>query len=160
MTEKDLPQGFVHEAVEIFHRMLGVRLTESPPERRELWAEDFEVTAIVSITGPCPGRVILGFPEEAACGIVSRMSGQLHQEVDAEVMDGVEELANIIAGNGCRHLEEQGYRQVATTVPHIMIGQRRRAGRHEDGPGSLTRWFESELGSLRVEVELNAACAA
>lgn len=160
MTDKDLSQEFVREAVEIFRRMLGVQLTESPPERGDHLAADFEVSAIVSITGPCPGRVVLGFPEEAACGIVSRMSGQLHREVDAEVMDGVEELANIIAGNGCRHLEEQGYRQVATTVPHIMIGQRRRAGRHEDGPGSLTRWFESELGFVRLEVELNAACAA
>jgi CheY-specific phosphatase CheX len=145
---------------EIFHRMLGLQLTESPAGEGDPPAEGFEVSAIVSITGPCPGRVVLCFPEGAACGIVSRMSGQPHPEVDAEVMDGVEELANIIAGNGCRHLEAQGYREVATTVPHIMIGQRRRTGRPGDGPGSLVRWFESELGFVRVEVELDAACAA
>ena len=158
--DKNLPQEFVRETVEIFRRMAGLQLKEGPPDREDRSLEDFEVSAIVSITGPCRGRVILSFPEEAACSIVSRMMGQPHPAVDAEVMDGVEELANIIAGNGCRHLEEQGFRQVATSVPQIMIGQRRRSARRPDLPGAVSRWFESELGPIRVEVELGAACAA
>jgi CheY-specific phosphatase CheX len=156
----NLPQEFVGEAVEIFHRMLGVQLAERPASAGNSLEEDFEVSAIVAITGPCPGRLVLGFSERGACEMVSKMCGQPHSEVDAEVMDGVEELANIIAGNGCRHLEEKGFREVATSVPHIMIGQRRRAARPEDKPWTVSRWFESDLGTIRVEVELNAACAA
>ncbi len=158
--DKDLPQGFVREAVEIFRRMVGIELTESPPAKEDRLVEDFEVSAVVMITGPCPGRIILSFPEEAACGIVSRLSGRPCKEIDAEVMDGVEELANIIAGNGCRHLEARGFRQAATSVPQIMIGQRRRTGRPEDQPFAVMRRFDSELGPVRLEVELNAACAA
>lgn len=160
MSDLDLPQQFVREAVEIFDRMLGVRLKERPASAAAFQGEDFEVSAIVAITGPCPGRLVLSFSERGACEMVSKMLGQPHPEVDAEVMDGVEEMANIIAGNGCRHLEEKGFREVATSVPHIMIGQRRRAGRPEDRPSAVSRWFESDLGIIRVEVELNAACAA
>jgi len=156
----ELTLEFVREAVDIFDRMLGVRLAERPASAANLPGEDFEVSAIVAITGPCPGRLVLSFTERGACDMVSKMLGQPHADVDAEVMDGVEEMANIVAGNGCRHLEEKGFREVATSVPHIMIGQRRRGGRSEDRASAVSRCFESDLGIIRVEVELNAACAA
>ncbi len=147
-------QPFIQETINTFEVMLGVR-----PEDRELETKDstdgtYDISAMVGITGSGSGGVVLSFPEDVACKIVSRMLGEEITELNQDVYDGLGELVNIITGNAKRGLVRYGYHDLALSLPNVVVGKHRTVWRTKDMPCLVKSFLSSEFGPFCVEVNI------
>jgi len=148
-------QPFVVETLKVFETLIGVRLGETGVETKDVPNGTFDVSVVVGLSGPWRGALVLSCPQEVACRIVSRMVRESLRAFDADVADGISELANIVAGNACRHLAGDGGSAISITIPAVVVGRHRIVWRSKDLPCLMMRFFDSELGPLCIEVNLS-----
>ncbi|MHC4200321.1 MAG: chemotaxis protein CheX [Planctomycetota bacterium] len=147
-------EPFIQETINTFDVMLGVK-----PESKELVTKEstdgtYDISAIIGISGSGTGGVVVSFPAEVACKIVSRMLGEEVAETNQDVCDGLGELVNIITGNAKRGLVKHGYQDLSLSLPNVVIGKHRTVWRSKDMPCLMKRFFSSELGPFCVEVNI------
>ena len=93
---------------------------------------------------------MLSFSRETAIAVVSKMAQAKYTALGAEVIDGVGELVNIIAGNAKQGLTEF---RIEISLPGVVTGQSYQIHWPEAIP-VVAIPFESELGKLSVNVSL------
>lgn len=145
---------FVHQTISTFETLLGIR-----PEEQDLATKDgpyatYDVSAIIGITGSGTGGVVLSFPKDVACKVVSQMLGEELLEVDQDVTDGIGELVNIITGNAKRDLVKHGFNDLTVSLPNVVIGKHRMVWRSKDLPCLLTCFFTTPFGPFALEVNI------
>lgn len=145
---------FIQETVNTFEMMLGVKPAEQELETKESTDGTYDISAIIGISGSGTGAVVVSFPEDVACRIVSRMLGEEITEVNQDVSDGLGELVNIITGNAKRGLVKYGFKDLSLSLPNVVVGKHRTVWRSKDMPCLMKRFFSSELGSFCIEVNI------
>lgn len=141
---------FLHASVNLFREFLGLRV--SPGDPYVMGEKDGlkDVSALIGLAGETSGAVVLSFEEGTALKVVSRLEGRNRQFLDAQVLDGVGELVNIIAGNAKKDLEEF---RIQISLPGVITGSNHRI-KWPSGVPVICIPFESELGSFTVNVSL------
>ncbi len=147
-------QPFIQETVNTFEVMLGVKPSAQELETKESTDGTYDISAIIGISGSGTGAVVVSFPEDVACKIVSRMLGEEITEVNQDVSDGLGELVNIITGNAKRGLVKYGFKDLSLSLPNVVVGKHRTVWRSKDMPCLMKRFFSSELGSFCIEVNI------
>jgi chemotaxis protein CheX len=147
-------QPFIDETINTCEVMLGIK-----PETKELETKDstdgtYDISAIIGISGSGAGGVVMSFPEDVACKLVSKMLGEELTELDQDVCDGIGELVNIITGNAKRGLVKFGYENLSLSLPNVVVGKHRTVWRTKDMPCLMKRFFSSELGSFSIELNV------
>jgi chemotaxis protein CheX len=147
-------QPFVDETINTCEVMLGIK-----PETKELETKDstdgtYDISAIIGISGSGAGGVVMSFPEDVACKLVSKMLGEELTELDQDVCDGIGELVNIITGNAKRGLVKFGYENLSLSLPNVVVGKHRTVWRSKDMPCLMKRFFSSDLGSFSIELNI------
>lgn len=150
-------EPFVQETINTFEVLLGVR-----PQEKELSTKDcpngtYDVSAFIGLSGPGTGGVVLSFPEDVACKVVSRMLGEEIKEVNQDVSDGLGELVNIITGNAKRSCVKYGFQGISLSLPNVVVGKHRTVWRTKDMPCLVKKFFSSDLGPFCIEVNLRAS---
>ncbi len=148
---------FIEGTVEVFESLLKIRLTENAVEIKEAGEGTFDLSAVIGLTGAATGSFVLSAPREAARNIVTRMLGESQPVSDQDLVDGIGELVNIIAGRACRKLGERGIEGLNLSLPTVIMGRHRVVWPSKDLPCLLMRLLDSELGSLSIEVNLRTA---
>src|SRR4029077_5701484 len=97
-------------------------------------------------------------PCETARNFVGRMLGEVAPINDQDMVDGTGELLNIIAGRACQKLGGLGVEGLFLALPTVVVGRHRVVWPVKDLPCLLMRFFDSELGSFSIEVNLKAGC--
>ena len=147
-------EPFIQETIKTFEVMLGVKPDSKELEIKESTDGTYDISAMIGISGSSTGGVVISFPEDVACKIVSRMLGEEISELNQDVSDGIGELVNIIAGNAKRGLVKHGFQNLSQSLPHVVIGKHRTVWRTKDMPCLVKRFFSSELGPFCIEVNL------
>jgi chemotaxis protein CheX len=147
-------EPFIQETVNTFDVMLGVKPEAKELETKESTDGTYDISAIIGISGSGTGGVVVSFPAEVACKIVSRMLGEEVTDTNQDVCDGLGELVNIITGNAKRGLVKHGYQDLSLSLPNVVIGKHRTVWRSKDMPCLMKRFFSSELGPFCVEVNI------
>ncbi len=147
-------QPFIQETINTFEVMLGVKPEAKDLETKESTDSTYDISAIIGITGSGAGGVVLSFPEDVACRVVSRMLGEKLTELNQDVSDGIGELVNIISGNAKRGLVKHGFNDLSLSLPNVVIGKHRTVWRSKDMPCLMKRFFSSDLGPFCVEVNI------
>jgi len=150
----ELIKPFISETLHIFEKMIGVTLVETALEKKSGAQNTFDVSVFIGVTGTASGGVVLSWPEDVACRVVSRMIRRPVEAFDNDVTDGLGELVNIIAGNACRVLSEKGTIPIDFSLPTIVVGRHRPVWRSRDLPCLMMRFFDSEIGPMSLEVAL------
>jgi chemotaxis protein CheX len=130
--------------------MLDTELTTGKAEAKPHSCPQHDVSGIIVLTGNATGAVVLSFPRLAAFKIVSRMLGTQVKIVGAELVDGIGELANIVAGNAKQYLD--GY-DLKISLPDVILGKDTVATPQLLVP-TLVVPFNSALGPVSLEVTL------
>lgn len=112
-----------------------------------------EVSALIGLAGETTGAVVLSFSRETAIRIISILSGKQHTALSNEVLDGVGELVNIIAGNAKRDL--LGFR-IMISLPGVLVGDSYRI-KWPQGIPVITIPFDADVGAFTVNVSLKDA---
>ncbi len=110
----------------------------------------YGVSGVIELSGQAEGVVVLSFTEEMAIRVINRILGEDNADINANVVDGVNELANIITGNAKSALVQKGY-QFDIGLPHIVIG-RTHLTVQAHLPSCTVIAFTSDMGQLFLEV--------
>ncbi len=147
-------EPFIRETVNTLDVMIGLKPAERELEVKESTDSTYDVSAIIGITGSGTGGVVMSFPLEVACRLVSRMIGEEFTEVNQDVTDGLGELINIITGNAKRDLVKYGFSHLSVSLPSVVVGRHRTVWHSKDMPCLMKRFFTSELGPFSIEVNI------
>jgi chemotaxis protein CheX len=119
---KQYIQPFIKVCKNVFHEFLGVELEAKLPyfmEKNEV--TEWDVSGIIGLTGEARGAVVISMKEDLAIKLTSILTGIEHKGLDADVVDAVGEIINIIAGNSKQELEE-AFRLIIS-LPTIVKGK-------------------------------------
>ena len=141
---------FLEASVNLFKEFLGLNIKPGKPYVLDDPQDLFEVSGIIGLAGETVGAVVLSFSRETAIEMVSKMEGRAYSALGSEVIDGVGELINIIAGNAKQGLMDF---RIEISLPGVITGTTYRI-HWPDGIPVVTIPFESEIGPFTVNVSL------
>jgi len=141
---------FLNASINLFRVYLGVKTTNKTPFINKDAQNLHEISAIIGLAGDTKGAVVLSFERETAIKIVSRFSKKNYFALSREVIDGVGELVNILAGNAKKDLLDF---RITISLPGVITGNRYKINWPKNIP-VITIPFNSELGDFTVNVSL------
>jgi chemotaxis protein CheX len=83
---------------------------------------DATVTGLIGLSGKCTGFISITMPERVATLAVSGLSMEEYKTINAQVVDGVGEITNIIAGGLKTKLFNTPWMVNSITVPSVILG--------------------------------------
>jgi chemotaxis protein CheX len=141
---------FIEAVISTFTTMIG----ETPVREKVMLKGDgdeiFGVSGIVGLAGEVSGSVVLTFNEDTAMSVVGKFSGATYTSLTSDVIDGVGELTNIIAGDAKNRLRSKGYK-FNIGLPKVVSGRNYITMRTKDVPCIVIK-FSLPLGGLSLEV--------
>ena len=141
---------FLVASLGLFREYLGVQCEAGEPFLNKETQRLPEVSGIIGLAGDSVGAIVLSFERDTAIRMVSKLAGKPYPALGNEVIDGVGELVNIIAGNAKRDLVD--YRLVIS-LPGVIVGENYKIN-WPQGVAVITIPFHSELGHFSVSVSL------
>lgn len=115
-------QPFVDVCESVFRDFIGTDLiTERPHFADKNDPHDWDVSAIIGLTGEARGAVVISMKKSLALKLTGVLTGSEHSDLDDEVVDAIGEIINIIAGNAKRGLEESF--RLVISLPTIVRGK-------------------------------------
>jgi chemotaxis protein CheX len=141
---------FLNASINLFKTYLGIKVTHKTPYLNKDAQHLYEVSAIIGLAGETKGAVVLSFERDTAIAIVSRFSKKNYLALSREVIDGVGELVNILAGNAKKDLLDF---RIIISLPGVITGNKYKINWPKDVP-VITIPFESEVGEFTVNVSL------
>ncbi len=109
-----------------------------------------DVTGLIGVTGHGKGSISLSLEQGAILAIVNSMLMESYTEINADIVDAVGELTNMVAGQARKSLAEQGMKFQAST-PTVVVGKGHKVQYAVKAP-ILAIPFSTDKGNLVVEV--------
>ena len=83
---------------------------------------DAPVTGLIGLSGKCTGFIAVSMPERVATLAVSGLLMEEHKTINAQVVDGIGEMTNVIAGGIKTKLYNTPWMINNITVPSVILG--------------------------------------
>lgn len=144
---------FISAVNKTFETMIGVQLKRSNPVLKENPRTLYPISGIIGLSGTVVGTVILTMSESIALKAASTMLMDEMKTVNADVLDAVGELTNMIAGNAKAQLEEY---KLSLSLPNVISGHDTEV-RFPEKSQPFTIPFDSEFGPLAIEIGFGEA---
>jgi chemotaxis protein CheX len=109
-------------SVENCMQMCDLKVRVSGVTKIPIQLPDAPVTALIGMSGKCTGFISVSMPERVATLSVSGLLMEEHKVIDAQVIDGVGEITNIIAGGLKTKLFNTPWMVNNITVPSVILG--------------------------------------
>lgn len=119
------------------------------------------VSSIIGFVGAYSGSMIINTSDATACFMAGRMLGETLATLDNQALDGLCEIANIIAGQAKAALSTSDFRFDRISVPSVIVGNSYSIS-HYRGMTSVSVEFElpempikpGERGTFSVNISL------
>jgi chemotaxis protein CheX len=141
---------FLKASLNLFRDYLGINAAGKKPYLLADPYDLYEVSGIIGLAGETIGAVVLSFSRETAIKIVSKLEDKPYKALGKEVIDGVGELINIIAGNAKQDLLDF---RIEISLPGVITGNTYRIHWPEGIPVVCIP-FTSDFGDFTVNVSL------
>jgi chemotaxis protein CheX len=146
----ELINPFLSAANNVFNTMLGCRLTRQALALKTEHSTMHEVSGLIGLSGTLRGMVVVNLARETALRAAAVLLGSEPRELDAEVMDAIGELTNMIAGSAKTQLERY---DLSMGLPTIIVGENQTI-MFPSGATPIIIPFTSEIGPLCIQVGL------
>lgn len=148
----DYINPFIEATINTFQTMCSIEATRDKIFLKGEGSEVYGVTGIIGLGGEASGSVVLNFPANVATAVVSSFVGESYDSISADVVDGVGELTNIIAGDAKNRLGQKGY-NFDIALPKIVVGRNYVTAQSKSIP-CIVISFNSAIGAFSIEVSL------
>jgi chemotaxis protein CheX len=123
---------FIESAFTVFTTMINLE-----PVKENLYLKDdnkttYDISGIIGIAGDLAGSVVVSLPEDLALKIVSNFLGEEKKALDHEVIDGVGEILNMIAGGAKKIFSDRHKIRFKISVPSVIVGKNHSINRPSD----------------------------
>lgn len=137
-------------AQSVLSKMCGIEIEASPVSQTEFPLERHGLSGIIGVSGSIRMTLVINLSEEFALSAAEAFLGSRPKEIDADVIDCVGELANMIGGNTKERMSDPG---LSLGLPTVVVGEG-----HDVSFGAnmqVQRFcFFGECGELNLEVGL------
>ncbi len=148
----DYINPFIEATINTVQTMVNVVPTRDKVFLKGEGEEVYGVSGIIGLGGEATGAVVLNFPETVAISAVSKFVGEEATSITSNVVDGVGELTNIIAGDAKNRLMQKGYK-FEIGLPKIVTGRSYITAQNKSVP-CIVISFTSDIGKFCIEVSL------
>lgn len=144
---------FIKASEYLFREYLELGLEVGKPYLNQQNDTLNEVSGIIGLAGDTTGAVVLSFQRETAIKIITIFANHKYNFLSKEVLDGVGELVNIIAGNAKKYLED--YR-ISISLPGVVTGKDYNIHWPEEIPVIVIPFY-SDIGNFTLNISLKDA---
>jgi chemotaxis protein CheX len=144
----DYVNPFIEATCYVLRSMLNMEVERGAIYRKKGFQPSHEVSGLINFTGAASGTIVLGMCPEVAFEATGILTGDRPRQIDAQVVDAVGELTNIISGNAKAKLEQL---QLSISLPCVIKG-RQHAIPFPHGGVPIGIPFVSSAGPLCIEV--------
>jgi len=149
-------EAFVEVTVNTFSEFVGVEISPKhphflDPEKGFEW----DISAVIGLSGAVRGAVIISMKTDLAIKLTDLLTGTEHTEIDADVVDAIGEINNIIAGNIKPKIPNG--EKIVISIPTIIKGKEHSIA----WPSKQTRIlciphkaYDNDIFHLMVAIEL------
>lgn len=123
MFHELLVQEIKAATVSVFSTMLGMDVIAGEPESDSVWGPASGVVALVGIAGRYCGTGSVNCRADLACQVSGRMLMCEYSDVNADVLDAMGEIANMVVGNIKATLEER-FGPMGLSTPTVLSGEK------------------------------------
>jgi len=146
---------FIQASVETFETMCDlVPVRDGKLQMRVGVFGSYDLLGIIGLSGDVRGAVLLTMPIDTGQKLVSEFLGEPVTEVNSDLLDGLGELLNIIAGAAAAKLVGL---QVRLALPTVFVGQGQRLSAKESSPWVVIPMQLPGMGPFNVEVSIEEA---
>jgi chemotaxis protein CheX len=139
---------FIRSLKNAFHTMLGCEVERGEISLKRETAPSFHISGVVGLSGRAVGTVVLSLSEEVAVKAASTMLMTDMTEVDADVIDAIGELTNMVAGAAKAELEAY---ELMVSLPNVITGRDHEI-RFPSNVTPICVPFHTQWGDLVLEV--------
>ena len=152
-------EPFVEVTVNTFKEFVGIDVSPGhphflDPEKYYEW----DISAVIGLSGAVKGAVIVSMKTELAIKLTDMLTGDSHTEIDADVVDAIGEINNIISGNIKPKVPNGD--KIVISIPTIVKGKEHSIA----WPSRQTRIlciphkaFENDIFHLMVAIEMESS---
>ncbi len=144
---------FILSNMETFTKMVGIEAKPGRPILKQEARLDYDISGIIGLSGKVIGTVALSFPQATALAVCNKFMSADLKEMNAEILDAVGELINIVAGNAKKGLSEFN---IEISLPSVIVGKNHRIVEPKGSVGFVIP-FSSALGNFHMAVSLKPA---
>jgi chemotaxis protein CheX len=141
---------FIKATITVFRTMFNCELERGNPFLKGSSHPDHDISGMIGLTGKAVGTVVLSIDRDVALKAAESMLGERQQDLNADVVDAVGELTNMIAGNAKTDLEQFS---MSLSLPSVITGKNHVVA-FPSGMTPIGIPFESEWGNICVDVGL------
>jgi len=150
-------EPFVDVTIDTFKEFVGIDVKPTQPyfvdtEKGHEW----DISAVIGLSGIVKGAIIISMKTDLAVRITDILDGPGHVELDADVVDAIGEINNIIAGNIKPRIPDGD--KIVISIPTVIKGNEHSIA----WPGKMTRIlciphqaFDKDIFHLMVAIELD-----
>ncbi|MCL1958636.1 MAG: chemotaxis protein CheX [Spirochaetes bacterium] len=150
-------EPFVEVTVSTFKEFVGIDISPKHPHFLDPdKAFEWDISAVIGLSGAVKGAVIISMKADLAIKLTDLLVGSKHKEVDADVLDAIGEINNIIAGNIKPKVPNGD--KIVISIPTIIKGREHSIA----WPSKQTRIlciphkvFENDIFHLMIAIELD-----
>ncbi len=141
---------FVSATITCFKTMIYIDISPQKPGLKGEPYPLYDISGVIGLSGDAQGSISLSFPQDVAIKVISSMLGSPITEKNPELIDGIGEIANIIAGNAKRGLSKYN---LSISLPNVIIGKGHIISGQSGCPTIIVP-FTSAIGTFSMEVAL------
>ncbi|MHB1034928.1 MAG: chemotaxis protein CheX [Pirellulales bacterium] len=141
---------FITSLANVFRTMLDCDVQRGKPRLKDNTIPMHEVSGVIGLSGNAVGLVVLSLSESVALGAASVLLMSEATEINADVVDAVGELANMVTGQAKAELEEYA---LSVSLPSVITGRDHQV-RFPSNVTPICVPFETPWGPLTLEVGL------
>jgi chemotaxis protein CheX len=146
----ELVNPFLIATTDVFRTMLQCEISRGQLALKQNHTPEYEVSGLIGLTGKCQGMVVVSLGRETAIKAAAIMLGERPDGLNAQVVDTVGELANMIAGAAKSQLSQY---QLSIGLPSVICGKNHSIGFPSNSTPILLP-FDSPIGPICIEVGL------
>ncbi|MDA7978073.1 MAG: chemotaxis protein CheX [Pirellulales bacterium] len=141
---------FIRAVLDVFQTMLGCSLSRGEPYAKSSNDLLHEISGIIGLSGAAKGATVISLSRATALEATAALLGEHPGEVNADVIDAVGELANMVAGSAKAQLEHLA---LNVSLPTVVQGSSHRVD-YPSGATPICVPFECSWGQVIVEFGL------
>lgn len=88
---------------------------------KDEYESNWDISGIMGLSGEASGAVAISLKDVTAFRVTKTLTGLEHTYIDADVIDAIGEIINIITGNVKKHFEEN--LRIKISLPSIIKGK-------------------------------------
>lgn len=147
----ELVNPFIESAQEIFKTMLGTQAKRGKVGLSNKQDDLGDLIALVGISGRATGSVAFSVSTSTAFGIIGKLTGETHKRVTDDVIDGIAEMTNMIAGGAKAKMHIEGEAPMDLSLPTVISGNNYSV-KYPTKSIWLEVPFESDLGPFMIRI--------